>query len=46
MPWKRVGKTVMVKKGGTWRKVKTHTSTLRAERHVRALHANAGDHEK
>ena len=40
MPYKRVGKTVFVKKGGKWKTLKTHPTAEKAEAHRRALEAN------
>ena len=40
MPYKRVGKTVFVKRGGEWFTLKTHPSAAKAEAHRRALEAN------
>lgn len=40
MPYKRVGKTVYVKKSGKWRVLKVHESTAKALAHLRALNIN------
>ncbi len=37
MPYKRVGKTVYVKKGGKWSKVATHNTERKAQGHLTAL---------
>jgi|TARA_B100000700_G_C14733291_1_gene709433 hypothetical protein len=37
MPYKRVGKTVFVKKSGKWKKLATHTTERKAQGHVTAL---------
>jgi len=37
MPYKRVGKTVFVKKGGKWKKLHSHTTERKAQGHVTAL---------
>ncbi len=40
MPYKRVGKTVYVKKGGRWRKKGSSKSVATAKRYMRALYAH------
>jgi len=40
MPYKVLGKTVYVLKGGKWKALKTHESADKAKRHMRALYAN------
>ena len=45
MPWRRRGKTVYVKKGGKWKKLKAHPSVAKAEAHKRALYSNVKGHK-
>ena len=40
MPYMRVGKVVMVKKGGKWRALKTHATAAKAKKHLAALNIN------
>ena len=40
MPYKRVGKKVMVKKLGRWQALKTHPSEEKAQKHLIALKIN------
>ncbi len=40
MPYKRVGKTVYIKKSGKWHVLKTHPSTEKAISHLKALNIN------
>lgn len=40
MPYKVKGRTVYVKRGGRWQKLKTHPSIEKAKEHLRALYAN------
>jgi hypothetical protein len=40
MPYRVLGLTVQVKKGGVWRKLKTHTSVEKAKEHLVALKVN------
>ena len=41
MPWKVSGRNVLVQKSdGSWHVLKSHESTEKAERHLRALYAN------
>jgi hypothetical protein len=41
MPYRRVGKTVQVKKGGSWRKKGASKSVAGAKRYMRALYAHS-----
>jgi len=40
MPYKVIGTTVMVKKGGKWVVLKKHKTLSKAQAHMRALYAN------
>jgi len=40
MPYRRVGKTVQVKKGGKWVNKKTFPSVEKAKKHLTALNIN------
>lgn len=40
MPYKVKGNTVYVKRGNSWKKLKTHTSAAKAKAHANALNAN------
>ena len=40
MPYKVIGNSVYVHKGGKWKLLKEHTSALKADAHRRALEAN------
>ena len=40
MPYKRVGRTVYVKKRGKWVKLKQHESAEKAQKHLAALKIN------
>ena len=40
MPYRRVGKTVQVKRGDRWVKLKAHPSVNAAKKHVQALRIN------
>ena len=40
MPYMRVGKVVMVKKGGKWRNLKTHPTAAKAKAQLAALNIN------
>ena len=42
MPYKRIGKTVYSKKGGTWHKKQTCTSVENAKKAIRLLHMKTG----
>lgn len=46
MPFRREGKTVLVKRSGRWTALKTHPSEAKAEAHFRALEANVQDLKK
>lgn len=40
MPYKLMGKTILVQRNGKWVALKTHTSREKAMAHFRALKAN------
>lgn len=40
MPYKRTGKTVLVKRGDRWVVLKTHPSATKAQKHLAALQIN------
>lgn len=40
MPYRLKGKTVQIKRGGRWVKLKTHPTVRAALRHLRALRIN------
>ena len=40
MPYRLIGKTVQVKKGGAWQKLKTHPTVAKAKKHLAALKIN------
>lgn len=42
MPYKRVGKTVYVKKGGKWKVKGRSISVSKAKRYIRKLHMVSG----
>ena len=42
MPFKRKGKTVLVKKGGRWRKKGRSATVAKAKRYLRKLHIVTG----
>jgi hypothetical protein len=46
MPWKRRGKRIFVKKGDEWKLLKEHPTAEKAQNHLEALYANAGEHAK
>ena len=46
MPYKRVDKEVMVRKGHAWRRLKLHDSVKAAEAHLTALRINVRPHYK
>jgi len=46
MPYKRRGRTVYVKRGDRWLKLKTHSTVAKAMAHLKALYANVEEAKK
>ena len=46
MPYKRIGRTVYVKRGKVWRKLKTHRTVREAKKHLIALNINVRRRER